>query len=167
MHRQHPQTAYRRDAILIGTIFEHCDRSRVLGCGGYPEHGTEVRLLGIPKFLGTAHEATATGCGSQHPLRALSSTRVLLAAAPTTPPCFSRRPRSSSLHRADCFPYRWRVRVVLFKSSYPHGTGVLPVDIPRRIQPRASQSPTGALAASLRAAALSSPLIRTERESSC
>ena len=31
-----------------------------------------------------------TGCGTQHPLRALGGTRVLLAAAPTTPPCFRR-----------------------------------------------------------------------------
>ena len=60
-------------------------------------HGTGVLLLDIPKFLGTAHEATATGCGSQHPLRALSGTRVLLAAAPTAPPCFRRRRRSSPL----------------------------------------------------------------------
>ena len=26
MHKQHPQTAYRKDAILIGTIFENCDK---------------------------------------------------------------------------------------------------------------------------------------------
>ena len=25
MHKQHPQTAYRKDAVLIGTIFENCD----------------------------------------------------------------------------------------------------------------------------------------------
>ena len=37
------------------------------------------------------------GCGSQHPLRALGGTCVLLAAAPTTPPCFRRWRRSSSL----------------------------------------------------------------------
>ena len=28
MHRQHPQTAYRKYAILIGAIFENCDRRR-------------------------------------------------------------------------------------------------------------------------------------------
>ena len=39
-----------------------------------------------------------TGCGSQHPLRALSGTRVLLAAAPTTAPCFRRWRRSQLLH---------------------------------------------------------------------
>ena len=38
------------------------------------------------------------GCGTQHPHRALGGTRVLLAAAPTTPPCFRRWRRSSSLH---------------------------------------------------------------------
>ena len=38
-----------------------------------------------------------TGCGTQHPLRALGGTRVLLAAAPTTPPCFRHWRRSSSL----------------------------------------------------------------------
>ena len=26
MHKQHPQTAYRKYAILIGTIFENCDK---------------------------------------------------------------------------------------------------------------------------------------------
>ena len=39
----------------------------------------------------------ATGCGTQHPLRALGGTRVLLAAAPTTPPCFRHWRRSSLL----------------------------------------------------------------------
>ena len=37
------------------------------------------------------------GCGTQHPHRALGGTRVLLAAAPTTPPCFRHWRRSSSL----------------------------------------------------------------------
>ena len=41
-----------------------------------------------------------SGCGTQHPHRALGGTRVLLAAAPTTPPCFRRWRRSSSLHFA-------------------------------------------------------------------
>ena len=40
---------------------------------------------------------TAPGCGTQHPHRALGGTRVLLAAAPTAPPCFRRRRRSSPL----------------------------------------------------------------------
>lgn len=25
MHKQHPQTAYCKDAVLIGTVFENCD----------------------------------------------------------------------------------------------------------------------------------------------
>ena len=38
-----------------------------------------------------------TGCGSQHLLRPLSGPCILLAAAPTAPPCFCRRQRSSPL----------------------------------------------------------------------
>jgi hypothetical protein len=26
MHKQHPQTAYRKYAVSIGTIFENCDK---------------------------------------------------------------------------------------------------------------------------------------------
>ena len=47
----------------------------------------------------------ATGCGTQHPLRALGGTRVLLAAAPTTPPCFRRWRRSSLLQRKNYFNF--------------------------------------------------------------
>ena len=39
------------------------------------------------------------GRGSQRLRRALGGTRILLAAAPTTPPCFCRWQRSSLLHR--------------------------------------------------------------------
>ena len=39
-----------------------------------------------------------TGCGAQRPLRALSGTRILQAAAPTAPPCIRRWRRSSPLH---------------------------------------------------------------------
>ena len=28
MHKQHPQTAYRKYAVLIGAIFENCDNFR-------------------------------------------------------------------------------------------------------------------------------------------
>ena len=41
-----------------------------------------------------------SGCGTQHPHRALGGTCVLLAAAPTTPPCFRHWRRSSLLHFA-------------------------------------------------------------------
>ena len=52
-----------------------------------------------------------SGCGTQHPHRALGGTCVLLAAAPTTPPCFRRWRRSSSLHsshvqRKNYFKFR-------------------------------------------------------------
>ena len=47
---------------------------------------------------------SVTGCGTQRLQRPLEGPCILLAAAPTTPPCFCRRQRSSSL---------------LFKSSYP------------------------------------------------
>ena len=30
MHKQHPQTAYRKYVILIGTIFEYCDKNKPL-----------------------------------------------------------------------------------------------------------------------------------------
>ena len=40
-----------------------------------------------------------SGCGTQHPHRALGGTCVLLAAAPTTLPCFRHWRRSSSLLR--------------------------------------------------------------------
>ena len=39
-----------------------------------------------------------SGCGTQHPHRALGGTCVLLAAVPTTPPCFRHWRRSSLLH---------------------------------------------------------------------
>ena len=39
-----------------------------------------------------------SGCGTQHPHRALGGTCVLLAAAPTIPPCFRHWRRSSLLH---------------------------------------------------------------------
>ena len=54
-----------------------------------------------------------TGCGSQHPLRALGGTRVLLAAAPTTPPCFRRWRLSSSLH----FAHHQRNNYLKFRNS--------------------------------------------------
>ena len=46
------------------------------------------------------------GCGTQHPHRALGGTRILLAAAPTTPPCFRHWRRSSSLQRNYYLKFR-------------------------------------------------------------
>ncbi len=54
-------------------------------------------------------------------------------AAPTTPPCFCRRQRSSSLLFESC--------------TVHHRTVVIPIDIPTRWEPRTNQSPTGALIA--------------------
>ena len=55
-------------------------------CGGFFLQEGDFEC---PSFL--------AGCGTQHPHRALGGTRVLLAAAPITPPCFRRWRRSSSL----------------------------------------------------------------------
>ena len=61
------------------------------------------------------------GCGTQHPHRALGGTRVLLAAAPTTPPCFRHWRRSSSLQRKNYFNFgvlkRLRLRS-LFRTPF-------------------------------------------------
>ena len=48
MHKQHPQTAYRKDAVLIGTIFENCDKKG--GCCAVfvqqPPFGWEIYHFG-------------------------------------------------------------------------------------------------------------------------
>lgn len=54
-----------------------------------------------------------------------------------------------------------------FDSSYGLHETATTLDIPSRWDPRANQSPTGALVPVLRTVALSSPLIRTSRQSSC
>jgi len=57
MHKQHPQTAYRKYAVSIGTIFENCDKqNRSVGeslRGGFCMHkaaqqGREKALF-LPK----------------------------------------------------------------------------------------------------------------------
>ena len=63
------------------------------------------------------------GCGTQHPHRALGGTRVLLAAAPTTPPCFRRWRRSSSLHfghqeRKEYFLFAVPKRLRAFRNCF-------------------------------------------------
>ena len=64
-----------------------------------------------------------TGCGTQHPLRALGGTRVLLAAAPTTPPCFRHWRRSSSLQRKNYFNFRDSGASADAPLSHFHGWG--------------------------------------------
>ena len=58
------------------------------------------------------------GRGSQRLRRALGGTRILLAAAPTAPPCFCRWQRSSLLHRgffpAGLFGGSYELRLPLF-----------------------------------------------------
>ena len=63
------------------------------------------------------------GCGTQHPLRALGGTRVLLAAAPTTPPCFRHWRRSSSLQRKNYFNFRDSGASADAPLSHFHGWG--------------------------------------------
>ena len=58
-----------------------------------------------------------SGCGTQHPHRALGGTRVLLAAAPTTPPCFHRWWRSSLLHSSHF------QRKIIFNSGFRNACG--------------------------------------------
>ena len=41
MHKQHPQTAYRKYAVSIGTIFENCDKTAWI-------HGMPFKGLGVP-----------------------------------------------------------------------------------------------------------------------
>ena len=76
--------------------------------------------------------------GSQRLRRALGGTRILLAAAPTAPPCFCRWQRSSLLHRGffprrtirrvdavrihPCSPFSRQIKQ---KLRYPLDTGVL------------------------------------------
>ena len=62
--------------------------------------GAALAFLCFDFFFGIVkgEQPLTTGCGSQHPLRALDGTRVLLAAAPTTAPCFRRWRRSQLLH---------------------------------------------------------------------
>ena len=64
------------------------------------------------------------GCGTQHPHRALGGTRVLLAAAPTTPPCFRRWRRSSLLQRKNDFKFAPRENLRIFPGDFFTGGGV-------------------------------------------
>ena len=59
------------------------------------------RSPGVMTQYGDGLYARNPGCGSQQSLRTLSGARASLAAAPTAPPCFGRRPRSSPLPDED------------------------------------------------------------------
>ena len=68
--------------------------------------------------MSRAAQKRSPGRGSQRLHRALGGTRILLAAAPTAPPCFCRRQRSSLLHRgffpAGPFGGSYELRLPLF-----------------------------------------------------
>ena len=66
MHKQHPQTAYRKDAVLIGTIFENCDKKG--GCCAVfmqqPPFGWEIYHFDTPEHLRTLRRTIFTGKAS-------------------------------------------------------------------------------------------------------
>ena len=68
--------------------------------------------------MSRAAQKRSPGRGSQRLHRALGGTRILLAAAPTAPPCFCRWQRSSLLHRgffpAGLFGGSYELRLPLF-----------------------------------------------------
>ena len=74
-----------------------------------------------------------TGCGSQRLLRALNGTRILLATAPASLPCFRRWRRSAPLR-------------------FPYGSKRLPplFDIPTGWDPNTKKEPTGLFFAACR-----------------
>ena len=43
--KQHPQTAYRKYAVLIGTIFENCDNKKVSSTWKMEDHGQSFALF--------------------------------------------------------------------------------------------------------------------------
>jgi len=70
-----------------------------------------------------------TGCGTQHLLHALSGARILLAAAPTTPPCFRHWRRSSLLRFGNgrgmiIFYLQQRKACGLFSAAFSREGGV-------------------------------------------
>ena len=50
MHKQHPQTAYRKDAVLIGTIFENCDKK--LRIVPEEQQNTRLRIVCKAQYTG-------------------------------------------------------------------------------------------------------------------
>ena len=62
-----------------------------------PVPGSDTGVLGGRGWITRAAQKRSPGRGSQRLHRALGGTRILLAAAPTAPPCFCRWQRSSLL----------------------------------------------------------------------
>ena len=68
MHKQHPQTAYRKYAVLIGTIFENCDNKQG---GTAMKWGILATGTIAKKFASTVEQMGAEGeqlvaVGSRH-----------------------------------------------------------------------------------------------------
>jgi len=58
MHKQHPQTAYRKDAVLTGTIFENCDKRKrneksETGIAALQQEATEEEVKGSGSVMST------------------------------------------------------------------------------------------------------------------
>ena len=74
MHKQHPQTAYRKDAVLMGTIFENCDNGDNLSVIAYamPQTGLggrdETERLAEDRPARRQGQLRLTGCTSTPPL---------------------------------------------------------------------------------------------------
>ena len=96
---------WRRSSLLpsrggLGKEAELCAMPRApllagaVAAGDWGVHRRQL-LKSNPTVIPTG--CHRTGCGSQRPLRAKFCTCVLLAAAPTTPPCFRHWRRSSLL----------------------------------------------------------------------
>ena len=68
MHKQHPQTAYRKYAVLIGTIFENCDK----------KDGQSERF-GCPSFFAqkTAPNTVTSGWGGKNRILFFTGARSL------------------------------------------------------------------------------------------
>ena len=101
--------------------------------GGYSGLSALRKTLKNRIAYGAARRRPVPGCGSQHPLRALDGTRVLLATAPTMTPCFCRWQRSSLLR----FPYGSN------KKRPCAQTAVTTVDIPDSWDPNTKKESTG------------------------
>ena len=96
-----------QSAIAWGRPDGFCKRHRRRGRSAGPEG---ERGVSTPPSLPLDTPLPWTGCGSQRMLRPLSGPCILLATAPTTPPCFRHWRRSSLLHhkttgciRTQCF----------------------------------------------------------------
>ena len=58
MHKQHPQTAYRKDAVLIGAIFENCDNKIALPHPIHLSLFSDLRF-GAPRWILFVRELSA------------------------------------------------------------------------------------------------------------